>query len=179
MNTHIINVWEDWMDGPVPVEQVRDKPLVVLGSAPGWDADLKRAPVPADVMAVGRAVLEWPGRIHHFMSLDVGYAPFWVRRRIQNGGAVDFRVHVPHDGPYPGLHVTLWRFVNVEGLTCIPVAVLVGLALGYPSVVVAGMGDYPDDLLPGREHNVWRALSVLWGDRVRVLSGWAADMAVA
>lgn len=161
--------------------------LLVCGCGPGLWRDMALAQGRFDaIMAVNDAIALIPQPLTHAASVEHRLLGHWagIRGRRQRSR---FLTHCPR--PAPGVdHV--WRLGTGLGGTSALFAALVGLCLGYGSVLLAGVplsngGHFWGPPAEVSRHDdacvrkVWRetALHVPeFRERVRSLSGWTRDL---
>lgn len=170
--------------------------LLVVGSGHClWDdlARLNSLGLGGDVMAVNFASVFYPGPVHHLASLHPLNIPHWIALRWLASNIEGPRIHTHAQEPLPGVETT-WRFECGCGTggTSSLFAVLVGLALGYERVILAGvpldnLGHFYDP--PGPVKRDWqklesRAVNIEWEcaretvfhGRVKSMSGMTKAM---
>jgi hypothetical protein len=154
----------------------------------------------AEIIGINGMILFWPGRIHHGISMHPGELDLWrrLRHRYEGRDQAEFLTHTckNENSLQPGASGKIslagfdwcWDIVGAIGGTSGLFAVMVGLALGYEKIILAGVpmdgsGHLYDP--PGTEstqftqdwlETEWKKISaVYFNDRVRSLSGRTRD----
>jgi len=175
------DLYDSWGKSAQKLPKPEDRVLVVVGSAPTVDVDLRFCrfldPEGVHVMAVNEAIVFCPLHVHHFATLHHDDVPDRVARRRAAGSLnMDFRIHSRTLGQ--GVHHH-WQ-VEPRGLTSGGWGMVVGLlGLGYTKVILAGVPLLNADGSKrwGREvYDRWDFVASKLGDRVRSFSGWTMEL---
>jgi hypothetical protein len=140
----------------------------------------------AGIIAINGMILFWPRRVHHGVSMHPAELRLWKELRAIYGGDRDPGVVLTHSYKPPG--DVVWDIHGAINGTSALLAVMVGLALGYEKIILAGVpmdgGGHLYDP-PGTESTQftqdwleaeWKQISaVYFNDRVRSLSGRTRD----
>ena len=178
-------------------------PAVVLGSARCiWDDLAKIDFDKVSVIAVNDMILHYRGELHHAVSLHPEEPPLWRQLRWTNGCYSGGHIYThSHRLPENNDNLPPYDFKTRHGLDYIWVleggrggssglfAAMVGLALGYSSIILAGIpldgnGHFFDP--PGKKATQFTAQNITWEwesanekyfkGRVKSLSGRTKDL---
>uniref|UniRef100_A0A6H1ZU01 Uncharacterized protein n=1 Tax=viral metagenome TaxID=1070528 RepID=A0A6H1ZU01_9ZZZZ len=173
------------MRSPVPEVAATCKGnLLIIGSAPCVRDDLKRFDKThrGDRMAVNDPAMHYTGSLEHLVSMHHEYFHCWLDFRYGHNYGNGKRVMTHSYRAGSGVDVA-WSILNVGGTSGL-YACMVGLALGYERIILAGMpmdnsGHYFDLAGPLTDFEHGNAIATVWKesrnnyfkDRVRSLSG--------
>lgn len=180
----------------------RKGPAVVLGSARCiWDDMAKIDFSKVEVIAVNDMIVHYKGELHHAVSLHPEEPPLWKQLRWTNGcdsgGHIythshRYPSHIKHpNGEFKAEHGLdfIWELEGGRGGSSGLFACMIGLALGYDKIILAGIpldgnGHFFDP--PGKETTQFLAQNITWEwenanekyfkGRVKSLSGRTKDV---
>lgn len=109
--------------------------LLIMGSAAClWD-DMDNAPQHNSKMAVNFTGMFYPKRIDHWTTLHPDWFSVWVDARTRNCNPTEVQTHSHIHGEDVK---NVWDIPNIGGTSGL-FSVLVGLALGYERIILAGI----------------------------------------
>ncbi|NDY56661.1 hypothetical protein G3N56_07880 [Desulfovibrio sulfodismutans] len=162
----------------VAVERFHADVLVIAGTAPGWLADvditldrLSALGLRVHLLAVNRAIAEISTTIDHAATVHPGHLRGW----LEAGGCVGDQRPLTHGPALSGSVDVAWPSpVSLGGSSHL--AVLAGLGLGYPRLILAGVCLDTGTPYEPMQKLWWRDCNA-FADRVRCASrGWLRTM---
>lgn len=161
---------------------VRYRPLLVIGTGPGWDKDLDRLRLDLfDVMVINKAMFNYTKRFDHYTTYHYENVERFISQRAEadlRNVYVDYMVHTTHSVDskrdfsfLPGYD---WRVIGAEGSSGL-YGVCIGFRLGYLNIVCAGMPMTGDHDIAFWKRN-WTAVHKQAGARLTSMSGWTRKL---